>query len=126
MLVDEEIAFHEDEDDPTYPFPPFETAPANSREGKSALVAKMLDVPASTSADIGLRLLMQAIGEQGERSLYLDSEASSFEATMSVDSTLGEAPSFLNDICEHLHFIIFVCLSLNSSQWIYLFTGPWR
>ena len=112
MLVDREMAFHED--DPSHPAPPFEVALANSWKGRSASVTRALNVPASMSADIGLQLLVQAIGERGERSLYLDSETS-FEATMSVDLSLGEVPSFLNDICECLHFSLSVRFSFNSS-----------
>lgn len=48
---------------------------------------------------------MQAIDERREISLYLSSEAS-YEATMSVDLTLGEVPSFLNNTCEYLYFIL--------------------
>ena len=121
MLVDREMAFHED--DLSCLAPLFETALASSRKGESASVARASDVPASTSADIGLRLLVQAINERGERFLYLDSETS-FEATMSVDLTLGEAPSFLNDTCEYLQFILFVRFSSNSSQWIYPLVIP--
>ena len=104
MLVDGEMAFHEDEDDPPYTTPPFETALAKSRKGKPASIAKASDIPAATSADIGLRLLVQAINERRDMSLYLGSEVS-FETTMSVDLTLGEVPSFLNDTCEYLYFI---------------------
>jgi len=109
MLVDGEMVFDEDEDDPSYPTPPFETVLVNSRKGKPASIAKALDIPAATSADIGLRLLVQAIGEQRETSLYLGSEAS-YEATMSVDLTLGEFPSFLNDTCEYLLYFILCSL----------------
>ena len=102
-LVDGEMAFHGDEGDPSYPVPPFQTALANLQKPKSASVAKTLGVPASTSADVGLWLLTQAMDGWRERSLYLDSVAS-FEATMSVDLSLGEVPSFL-DTREYLCFI---------------------
>ena len=104
MLVYGETVFHEDEDDSSYPTPPFETALVNSRKGKPAPIAKTSDIPAATSADIGLRLLMQAIDERREISSYLGSEAS-YEATVSVDLSLGEVPSFLDDTCEYLYFI---------------------
>jgi len=93
MLADEGMPFDADDasDDASYPVPPFETAFANSRKRKSA----------STSADVGLRLLLQAISERGEMSWYLDSEVCN-EAIVSVDLTLGQPPSFLDDVCEYL------------------------
>jgi hypothetical protein len=123
MLVDAEMALREDEEDPSYPAPPPETAPVNWRKRKSASVAKTIDVRASTSADIGLRLLAQAIDERREISLYLGSEPS-FEATMSTDLSLGEVPSFLNETCEYLHFTPSIRFSFNFSQRIYPFAIP--
>ncbi|KAF9645462.1 Dus-domain-containing protein [Thelephora ganbajun] len=79
---------------------PFETALTNSRKNNlSASVVETPDDPASTSIDVGLRLLLKAIGEIGERSWSLDSEASG-EITASMDLTLGEAPSFLDDLFD--------------------------
>ena len=101
MLVNKETPSHKGENDPPYPIPPFETALASSRQGKSTSITEMLNNPASTSADIGLRLLLQAIGERRGGSWYLDSEAS-VETTTSVDLALEEIPSFLDDICKCL------------------------
>jgi len=93
MLVDERMPFDVDgaSDDASHPVPPFETAFVNSCKRKSA----------STSADVGLRLLLQAIGERGERSWCLDSEVSN-DAAVSADLTLGQPPSFLDNICVYL------------------------
>ena len=101
-LTEVEMAVYKVNDGPSYPVPPFETVLADSRKGASA---STVDIPASTSADVGLRLLLQAINEQGEKSLYLDSEAPP-EVTMSMDLTLGEPPSFLDDIREYSHFTL--------------------
>ena len=65
MLVDGEMVFDEDEDDPSYPTPLFESALVNLQKGKPALIAKASDIPAATSADIGLRLPVQAIDVRG-------------------------------------------------------------
>lgn len=99
MLVNKETPFHEGGNDPPYSVPPFETALASSCQGESTSITEMLNNPASTSADIGLRLLLRAI--RRGRSWYLDSETS-IESTTSVDLTLEEIPSFLDDICKCL------------------------
>ena len=96
------LAAHKADGGPSYPVPSFETVLNCSRKGAPTSAA---GIPASTSADVGLRLLLQAIHEQRERSLYLDSEASS-EVTTSVCLTLGEPPSFLDDIREYLDFAL--------------------
>lgn len=107
-LIEVETAAHKVNDGPSYSVPPFETVLADLRKGASSV-----DIPGLTSADVGLWLLRQAINEQGEKSLYLDSEAPP-EVTISVDLTLGELPSFLDDIREYLHFTLSFRFSLNS------------
>jgi hypothetical protein len=106
------MAVPKTEDGPSYPVLPFETVLAGSQKGAST---SDVNIPASTSADVGLRLLLRAIDEQGERSLYLDSEASS-QVMMSVSLTLGEPPSFLDDIREYLHLALHFRFSLHSPK----------
>lgn len=63
--------------------------------------------PASTSMDIGLQLLRRAIREQSGSSWHLEESSVSYEATVSADLSLGQIPSFLDDISECLFFLLF-------------------
>jgi hypothetical protein len=98
MLADEEIPFGADN-------ALHHTALANARTRKLAPVVETSDDPASTSTDIGLRLLLQAISERGEMYRSLDTQAFD-EDTVSMDLTLGRIPSFLDDICKLLKFTL--------------------
>ena len=120
MSVGADMAVHKADDGPSHPVPPFDAVLDGSRKGASK---STLGILASTSADVGLRLLLQAIDQQGERSLYSDSEISS-EVAMSVSLTLGEPPSFLDDIRECLHFTPSSRFLLNLLKPAYLFPIP--
>ena len=97
MLVNDEMPF--DANGTSHSTPPFETALVNTRKRKSTLAMDMSNYPASTSIDVGLQLLLQAIGERGEGFLHSDSHVL-YESTVVMDLTLGEAPSFLDDTCK--------------------------
>jgi hypothetical protein len=97
MLVDGEIPF--DANGTSHSTPPFKTALVNTRKRKSMLAVETSNYLASTSIDVGLQLLLEAIGERGEGFLYSDSQVR-YESTAVMDLTLGEAPSFLDDTCK--------------------------
>lgn len=99
ILVDEETPFGAG--DASYSTPLIKTAPTNGRIKKLVPVAEALDDPASTSTDVGLRLLLEAISGPGEMFRCMDTQVFS-EATLSMDLTLGQTPSFLDDICKRL------------------------
>lgn len=80
--------------------PPIKTAFPKGYIRKSTSVAEASGYTASTSTDIGLRFLLEAITERGERIQYMDTQVFC-EATVSMDLTLGHTPSFLDDICKH-------------------------
>lgn len=111
----------------SYSTHPIKTTLANGITRRSSSVAEASDDPASTSTDIGLRLLLEAMIERGERFQYMDTQVFC-EATVSMDLTMGQAPSFLDDICTHFQFSLFVRFQLNFVQWIYPFDihpCPW-
>lgn len=88
-----------DADDSSYPVLPLETPFAEKRTSE-APVTKTFDHQALTSMDIGLRLLQQAINESEGRFWHPEMSSVSYEASVSTDLSLGQAPSFLDDICE--------------------------
>jgi hypothetical protein len=120
MLSGDELP--SDVDDPSYLLPPLETPFVNEGTLKAPTV-KTLDHPASKSMDIGLRLLQQAINERTGRFWNTETSHMSCETLFSVNLSLGQAPSFLDDICER-----FLFLSLPPGtefyQLIFLFTIP--
>lgn len=90
-----------DADKPSYSTRPSHPHFAGSRKEKPDPAPKTSDVPALASIDVGLQLILEAIGKQEEEWLCSDSEGS-YEAATTMDLTLGEAPSFLDDIREYL------------------------
>ena len=105
MLIGNELP--SDVDHSSSPALPLETPFANKRTPE-APAAKTSDHLASTSMDIGLRLLQQAINGRGGRFWHLEMSHVSCESSVSVDLSLGQTPSFLDDICERFWFPSFV------------------
>ncbi|KAF9778264.1 hypothetical protein BJ322DRAFT_1175821 [Thelephora terrestris] len=97
MLFDERNPF--DADKTSNPTPSPHSVFASSRTKKSSPSPETLVVPALPSIDVGLQLILEAIGKQEEVSFYSGSESERLsEAATSANLTLGEAPSFLDDI----------------------------
>lgn len=80
---------------------PFKSPSADSyKRAFGAPTPKASDHPASTSMDAGLRLLQQAINKRGGRFWYLENFQAYCETPVSIDSSLGQDPSFLDDTCK--------------------------
>lgn len=105
MLVDEELPSDAFEVEGSLSSVcPLKNAAMSSRRKKPEASAAEASYPASTSMDIGLQLLRQAIGERVGRSWNMEEFQTLSESTMSVSSSLRQTPSFLGDICKHSGF----------------------
>lgn len=78
---------------------PIGTVLANPRQRNPKTLVAGLNIPMSMSTDRGLQLVLKAIDERGNKSWYLEQSQVSYETVASTDSSLGQAPSFLDDIC---------------------------